>query len=185
MKTEAPPKPTTDQYKITLREVILSYPSLFKATAMKEDQEKKFSATFILDKKKHKDQIVALEALRAKVHKTELKGAALVGQLIRDGGEREGKEGFGDGVVFLRASSSKRPTVIKRDKTPAVEEDDLFYGGAIVNAIITLWPQNRRDGKRVNASLGGVQFVREGERFGTAPTSAEEFPDVEDEGDAD
>ena len=65
-------------------------------------------------------------------------------------------------------STKKRPLVITRDKTPITEEDNLVYGGCYVHGIVSLWAQNNGFGKRINAQLDGVQFVKDGEPFGDA-----------------
>ena len=45
-----------------------------------------------------------------------------------------------------------------------------------VNAIIEIWPQDNQFGKRVNASLLGVQFVKDGERLaGGGVAAADDF----------
>ena len=74
--------------------------------------------------------------------------------------------------------------VINRDKTPITEDDNVVYAGCYVNAIITLWAQNNSYGKRVNAQLDGVQFVRDGEPFGDGGISVDQF-DGFDDGDDD
>jgi hypothetical protein len=73
-----------------------------------------------------------------------------------------------EGKMTIKASTKKRPLVIDRDKSPITEDDNIVYAGCYVNAIVTLWGQNNQFGKRVNAQLDGVQFVRDGEPLVTA-----------------
>ena len=67
--------------------------------------------------------------------------------------------------------------------TPLSEEDGIPYGGCYVNADIDIWAQSG-EYKGVRAGLAGVQFVRDGERFGggvvTAPDGFDELPDEAD-----
>ena len=53
------------------------------------------------------------------------------------------------------------------------------YAGCYVNAIIRVWAMDNEHGKRINASLEAVQFLRDGEAFsGSAPVDVdEEFTD--------
>ena len=52
---------------ITIKNVILSYPHLFKPWAMQDDQEKKFSARFLLPKDTHAAEIKAIQAFLTKM----------------------------------------------------------------------------------------------------------------------
>jgi hypothetical protein len=69
--------------------------------------------------------------------------------------------------------------VLHSDKTPLTEADGKPYAGCYVNASIELWAQDNNYGKRVNASLGGVQFARDGDAFaGGGAASEDEFDDL-------
>jgi hypothetical protein len=65
--------------------------------------------------------------------------------------------------------------VINRDKSPIAEGDNVVYAGCYVNGIVSLWAQNNQYGKRINAQLDGVQFVRDGEPFGDGAVSVDAF----------
>lgn len=70
-----------------------------------------------------------------------------------------------------------------RDKTPVVEDDEVLYAGCYVNAIIDLWVQNNGFGKRVNANLYGIQFVKDGEQFGAGAVDVfDDFDDLDGDG---
>ncbi|WP_244126983.1 ssDNA-binding protein, partial [Xylella fastidiosa] len=65
------------------------------------------------------------------------------------------------------------------DRTPLAAQDGRPYAGCYVNANIELWAQDNNYGKRINASLGGVQFLRDGEAFaGGGVASVEDFEDL-------
>lgn len=159
---------------ITIKNVILSYPHLFKKHAFEEGQEPKFSATFLIDKEEHEETFeilqgeidrLALEKLGKKVKKDKC--------CLRDGDDSDKEEN--EGRWTLVARETKRPTVLDRDKTPLTEEDDKLYAGCIVNVQIRLWAQDNKFGKRINANLFAVQFVEEGE-----PLSSVSRPDADD-----
>jgi hypothetical protein len=61
------------------------------------------------------------------------------------------------------------------DANPKViltEKDGRPYGGCYVNASIEFWPQDDKEyGRRINATLIGVQYFRSGESFGSASIS--------------
>ena len=165
--------------KIKLPNVRLSFPSVFQKASF-NGVETKYEATFLLNKKEHADLIASIQAEIKKKVAEDLKGAKLGADKIclRDGDETE-YEGYA-GHLSLKASNKKRPMVLNKDKTPLTEDDNVIYGGCYVNAIIELWAQNNEYGKRINANLLGIQFVRDGEAFGGGGESvkADDFDDL-------
>lgn len=169
--------------KIKLKNVRLSFPAIFKK-AVFNGEETKYEATFLLDKVEHSDDIKAIDAYIKSLIAEDLKGSKLSADKIclRDGDESQ-YEGFA-GHMSIKASSTRRPLVINHDRSPITEEDGIVYAGCYVNAIIELWAQNNSWGKRINASLSGVQFSRHGEPFGDRSSAlANDFDIVEDEDD--
>lgn len=164
--------------KIKLSNVRLSYPSLFRKATF-NDQETKFEATFLLNKETQVDQIQAIEAeIEAAVKEANIKVASDK-RCLKDGDDSE-QDGYANHMT-IKVGSNKRPTVIDRDKTPLAEEDDRVYAGCYVNAIVDVWVQNNAYGKRVNGNLYGVQFVKDGEPFGSGPVDVtDDFDELED-----
>lgn len=161
--------------KISIPAARLSFPSLFNQAQFNGESTGKYEATFILDKKEHKDAIAKIQAQIDTLVKSELKNAKLADDKIclKDGDDL-GRPEF-EGKFTIKAATKKRPLVINRDKSPITEDDNIVYAGCYVNAIISLWAQNNGYGKRINAQLDGVQFVRDGEAFGDAGISVEAF----------
>jgi len=167
---------------IKLNNVRLSFPSLFQK-AQFNGEETKYEATFLLHKVRHADVIKEIEAAIAEKVKIELKGAKVPADklCLRDGDEVE-YDGYADHMT-LKASTKKRPLVLNKDKSPLTEADGVVYSGCFVNGIIDLWAQNNNYGKRINATLLGVQFAADGEAFssGGSSASADDFDDIDDE----
>jgi hypothetical protein len=165
--------------KIKLVNVRLSFPSLFNRSTF-EGKEGKFEATFLLNKETDAATIKKLDdAIKAAIKEAKIKvGADRL--CLKDGDDSE-YDGYENHMSF-KAASSKRPTLINRDKTPIVEDDDVLYAGCYVNAIVDLWVQNNNYGKRINANLYGVQFVKDGEAFGNAPQDVTgDFDELDDD----
>ena len=166
---------------ITLKNVRLSFPSLFKK-AVFQGNVGKHEATFMFpktDTKTYDACIAAIEAIKKENKNAKVPDAKV---FIKDGDDVE-YDGCA-GMWMVKASNGKRPTVINRDKSPITEEDEVMYAGCYVNAIIEPWFQNNDFGKRVNANLLGVQFVKDGEPLGDGGTKvgADDFDDLgEDE----
>ena len=168
--------------KVRLKGARLSFPSLFNKSEF-EGKEGKFEATLLFpksDKKTYNQIIKAIDAAKKEANKKVPESK----YFIKDGDEIfEEKEYDGyEGMWAVKAGNSKRPTVIDRDKSPITEDDDIVYAGCYVNAIVSPWVQDNQYGKRVNANLLGIQFVKDGEAFGDATVAdADDFDDVEDE----
>jgi hypothetical protein len=90
---------------------------------------------------------------------------------LHDGDAKASKEGY-KGNLYLSASNKLKPLVIDGLRQPLTADGGKPYSGSYVNATIELWAQDNKFGKRINASLTGVQFLRDGPRLagGTVAT---------------
>lgn len=168
--------------KIQLKNVRLSFPSIFKRAEF-NGQEGKFEATFLLDKEQDADQISKLEAaIEAAIKEAKVKVPSDK-RCMKDGDDVE-YDGYA-GCMSIKASTNKRPTIIDRDKTTLMEDDaNAPYAGCFVNAIVDIWIQNNSYGKRANANLYGIQFVKDGDSFGSGSGSVDvtdDFDDLDDD----
>lgn len=163
--------------KMKLENVRLSFPSVFKRVSF-QGNEGKFEATFLLDKEKDAEQIEMIEkAIQKAIKEAKLK-IPKDKWCLKDGDDSE-YDGY-EGCMSFKAATSRRPTVINRDKTPLVEDDKVIYAGCYVNAIVDIWIQNNQYGKRVNGNLYGIQFMADGEAFGFNPDVTDEFDDLDE-----
>jgi len=163
--------------KIQLKNVRLSFPSVHQK-AVFNGEEGKFEATGLIDKsdeatKEMLDKAIADALAEAKVKVPKEKWC------LKDGDDSD-YDGY-EGHWSFKAANSKRPTIIDRDKTPLVEEDGKPYAGCYVNMIVDIWVQNNSWGKRVNANLHGIQFVKDGDAFGAGGTAdvTDDFDDLD------
>ena len=77
----------------------------------------------------------------------------------KDGDTKIMYGGF-EGNMFVSARNGKcAPQVLNRDLKPITESQGLIAPGCIVNALIDVWAQDNKYGKRINALLLGVQYV--------------------------
>jgi hypothetical protein len=169
--------------EITLLNVRLSYPHLFKPQVPDGGDPKaepKYSASFILDKKAHAVTIKTLEAAIEELIKDKKLRVDPDKRCLKDGAWKP--DTYGPEVMFINSSNTKRPTVVDRGKRPVTEDDNVIYGGCYVNAVIRLWAQDNKFGRRINASLEVVQFVKDGEPFGRKPVDVDKvLPDLDDD----
>lgn len=174
--------------KIILRKVRIAFPNLFEPKTVNGEGVPAYSACFIIDGS-DAEQVervkLAMKAVgEAKwqskwplVHK-ELSAKDRLA--MHEGATKAAYDGF-DGNFFISArTSNKKPVIVDRDASPLSMLDGKIYAGCFVNASIDLWAQDNNYGKRINAALRGVQFVKEGQPFGDASTSAaDDFTAVE------
>lgn len=176
--------------RIMLRDVRLAFPSLWKPTAPRSGGEAAFSASFLMPKN-HR-QLVELDNAFKAIAKDKwgLKADAILKALkqgdklcLHNGDSKSEYEGF-EGNMFVSARSKVRPTVFDQQRQELSEADGKPYSGCYVNVSLELWAQDNSYGKRINAQLRGVQFLRDGDAFagGSRPADADEFDEIGAEG---
>jgi hypothetical protein len=170
---------------ILLRNVRLSFPVLWTPKAGDEPGAKpKYAATFLLDKKANAREIAALKAGIEKVKTTsdKLKGNKRpIKSPLREGSEKSHLDGYDESNMFIIARNHKKVGVVDavRDETGELriltENDGRPYAGCIVNARVECYGYvHPKSGPGISFSLLNVQFVKDGDAFGDAPTSPTE-----------
>ena len=82
--------------------------------------------------------------------------------------------------MYVSARSKTRPGIFDGQRNELTQADGKPYSGCYVNANLELWAQDNSFGKRINAQLRGIQFLRDGDAFagGGAPANADEFDEI-------
>jgi len=173
---------------VMLQDVRLSFANaLFEAKQVQGQGDAKFSASFIIPP--NHPCVAAIKAAMKKV--AEEKWGAKAGEVfialragdklaLRDGDTKPQYEGY-KGNLFLNASNKIKPLVIDGNKSPLQASSGKPYAGCYVNGSIEVWAQDNQFGKRINATLKGVQFLRDGARLaGGGVASAEDFEAIPD-----
>jgi hypothetical protein len=184
--------PTSDLIRI--QNARLSFPRLFKPKSFRPNQEARYESTFLLDpsNETHAAVIEEIEATALAIL-TEKYGEKIPKNIVYCFGTAEDLDKTYDGYEgqWLIATStpiSQPPTVIDRGRNELKANEDgveprIPYAGCFVNTNITLWVMDNEFGKRVNANLRIVQFVKDGEAFSTVvqadPDEMEELPEEE------
>ncbi len=171
---------------IRIDNVIASYPHLDKPWKKNEEDRAKFSITGLAPKETHEE---AKTLLVAEINK--LLTSSKIGKLasehkfVRSGDDSGKDENEGMWVVKVSENPERRPAV-RTARGTLMEVSDIaekIYPGCVVNILLRPWAQNNKYGKKINANLIGVQFVRDGERLGEAPIDDEGAWDELEEGD--
>jgi Protein of unknown function (DUF2815) len=172
---------------IRLERVRLSFPNIYKPKVFQEGQTPRFQATALLDPsdESHKAQLAKLKAEMMRIARE----GGVVGadgkilpevKLCIGNGNTKSYDGYKD-MVYVSMSNTVRPTVVNRAREPVGEGDaQAPYAGCYVNVTCSMWVQNNKFGKRINANLRAIQFVEDGPAFGRAPVDADaEFEALE------
>ena len=172
--------------KVHLKDVRISFANIFEPKQVQGQGDAKFSASFIFPR----SHPAAAELTKALTDAATEKWGAKAGDVLKalkagdrlcvhDGDAKADNEAY-LGNLFVNASNKTRPLVIGPNREPLVAADGKPYSGCYVNAIVEVWPQDNQFGKRINASLLGVQFLRDGERLsGGGVAAAEDFQAIE------
>lgn len=158
---------------IRIDNVRVSFPHLDKPYAGDDGGKAKFGIVGMLSKKTHvaaKDLIV--EAVNALLAANDNAKVASDKKFIRNGDDQDRPEYEDHWTVSAR--EERRPAVRNQRGELVIEESkiaDMIYGGCYCNILIRPWYQDGQKvgkgyGKRANAGLVGVQFLRDGESFG-------------------
>jgi hypothetical protein len=176
---------------VMMQDVVLAFPSVFEPK-INEKGKGTFSASGIFGPA---HPVVALlktamvQAAKNKwgdkweIHYSACKASDKLA--VHDGAAKAQYAGYA-GNLFLNANNPLKPLVIggaPDGRGPLTAADGKIYPGARVNMKVEIWAQDHpQHGKRINASLMGLQFFKDGERLaGGAVASADDFAAIPQE----
>ena len=174
--------------KVKLVNVRLAFPALFEPKSVNAGDDPRFSAAFPIAPTSENAKALNNAVASVAKEKWGAKADAILTELKSKGRvaykesalSKEGKvyDGF-EGMHTFNATNKVRPLVIDSNKTPLTAADGKPYAGCYVDVIVEFWAQDNSYGKRVNATLSGVQFRADGDAFsGGRPASTDEFDDL-------
>lgn len=177
--------------KIKLSNVRLAFPELFEAKTVNGEGKPAFSASLLIEPTDAQVEMINKAIDQVAKDKWGAKAADMLKAMrkadkvaLHDGDLKSQYSGF-EGMLYVSARNPVRPLVLDRDKTPLAESDGKPYAGCYVNVSLELWAQDNNYGKRINATLGGVQFFKDGDAFaGGGAASEDEFDDITSGADA-
>lgn len=180
-----------DDGLIVVKNVRLSHPHLGEPYAGTGDDGKPgkpaWSVTGLMPKKTHTEaKNLIRDEIRKLMTENKIKDLPAEKKCLRDG-DLAAKDEM-EGMWTISAREGKKRPILRDRKNETVETaeaDTVFYGGCYGNISISLWFMSNKFGKRVNANLRMVQFVKDGEPFGNSRITEEDADDVFDEMDDD
>lgn len=189
---------------VMLKNVRLSFAALFEPDEQENDDgtiRRTFKANFLIPKEGTEGYDEFAKANLAKISKAAAEAKAKKwgsdksnwpklrpDKLCLRDGDLEDWDGYADHHYLSSNSPEKRkPSTVTNRKdsnnrwiTAEEGEKGCPYSGCYVNALIRIWVQDNKHGKRINASLESVQFRADGEAFGAAPVDPNDIYDDDD-----
>lgn len=164
--------------RVITPEARLSFPALFRpAKPMNEGQQAKYQCELIFDAD------TDLEPLRAAANQAAKdkwgdKIPKNIRSPFRDGGDRDGIDGYA-GKKFITARSIDKPgVVVGPNKEPCLDESEV-YGGCYVRVSVTAFAYEVTGNKGVSFALNNVWKVRDGEPFVNRISAEDDFADCD------
>lgn len=178
---------------------VLSFPRVFKTTVGTNDAgEKVYDLQFLIpktDRETVKAILVAIKKVAIakwgeenwrQVRNPLRDGDKEAKMLTEDGSTRGDKYPERTGHYFINCRSKKPVAVVARDRTPIVDEAEI-YPGVKAKVNISFYPYSNSGNHGVGAGLNGVQKISDGEAIGGGGKPAVEsmFDLLDDEADLD
>lgn len=172
--------------KVLLKNVRITFPNVYEARAVTGGDNPRYSASFLLEKGSENYTKLVAAMKEVALEKWGPKGdqtlkALVAGQKVclRDGDTKADAYPYYAGLYFVSAANKEKPTVFDEQQKAIGPESGKPYSGCYVNASVSIWAQDNQYGKRINASLRGVQFWADGERLsGGGVATEDEFAEI-------
>ena len=166
--------------KVILKNVRLSFPSIWQHAEYAGESSGKYEATFLIPK--DDPQITEIKKAIKAVGEEKLGEDWQKSKICLKDGDEKTYSGY-EGHRFIKASNKNRFDIVDRNLRPIAESDMAIKAGDYVNASLTIWAINGKWGKFIQAQLNSLQFVKEGEAFGSsAPRASDDFQALDGDG---
>ena len=171
-------------FKVGTREEPVRFSYAFVHEPRPDDQGKLQYSVCILIPKSYEKQIAAIQA---EIQKAVDKGKAdkwggkvpfFKTPTLHDGDVEKADKPEYEGMMYLNAKNTRRPTIVDSDRQEIMDEND-FYSGCWGRVAVDFFPYaNKQNG--VACSLGNLQKFKDDVAFSGGRSAAEDFGDDED-----
>jgi len=154
--------------------VICSYPHLDKPWKKNDGDREKYSVTGLAPKETHNEaKALLVEVINNLLTSNKMGKIGAEHKFVRNGDTDEGPlKPETEGMWIIKSSENvDRPPKVRDERTKVMTPQEIakrIYPGCIINILIRPWAQDNKHGKKINANLVAVQFVRDGTRIGEA-----------------
>ena len=175
--------------RVITRKVRISYANVHEPRAQEEGEKPKYSAAILISKDDEKTLGLIERAIEAaKKAGKEKWGGKIPRNLklpLRDGDEERPEDEAYENVMFLNASSIRRPEIVERvnGELEELEDPDDFYSGCYCRVSLNFYPFSVSGNKGVAVGLGNIQKLEDGERLSGGSSAEDDFGDLEEDDD--
>lgn len=166
--------------KVVTGKVRFCYVNVFEPTALNDGDTPKYNICILIPKSDTK----TLEAIRNAVEAAKTAGKSKLadknGKIpstiklpLRDGDEERSDDPAYEGMMFINANSTRKPTVVDKDLNPIMSQEE-FYSGCFGRASINFYAFNVQS-KGIAAGLQNLQKLEDGEMLAGGSTAEEDF----------
>lgn len=166
--------------KVVTGKVRFCYVNVFEPTALNDGDTPKYNVCILIPKSDTK----TLEAVRKAIENAKIVGKSKLadknGKIpstiklpLRDGDEERSDDPAYEGMMFINANSTRKPTIVDRDLNPIMSQEE-FYSGCYGRASITFYAFNVQS-KGIAAGLQNLQKLEDGEMLAGGSTAEEDF----------
>lgn len=166
--------------KVVTGKVRFCYANVFEATAMNEGDTPKYSVCILIPK----SDTITVEKIRKAIEAAKQVGKAKIadksGKIpstvktpLRDGDEERGDDPTFEGMYFINANSTRKPSIVDKDLNPIMSRDE-FYSGCYGRASLNFYAYNVNS-KGIAAGLNNLQKLSDGEPLAGGSTAEEDF----------
>lgn len=160
----------------------VSFPNVFEARAVGEEGKKKFSLNMLFNMaelKKDPEQLKLWNGLLQAVKDAARlewgdKVPPSLKSPFRDGKEKPDYDGYGEGIIFVNASSLSRPGVVDRNMQRIIDPNE-FYAGCYARATVNTYAWKYMGKAGVSIGLQNIQKLEDGEPFGGKSNPENDF----------
>nr|DAW00959.1 MAG TPA: DNA helix destabilizing protein [Caudoviricetes sp.] len=166
--------------KVITGKVRFCYCNVFEPQAMNDGDTPKYNICILIPKSDTK----TLDAIKKAIEAAKVAGKAKIadknGKIpstlkvpLRDGDEERSDDPAYNGMMFINASSTRKPAIVDKDLNPIMSQDE-FYSGCYGRASINFYAFNVQS-KGIAAGLNNLQKLADGEPLAGGSTADEDF----------
>lgn len=166
--------------KVITGKVRFCYVNVFEPTAMSDGDTPKYNICILIPKSDTK----TVERVKAAIEAAKVAGKAKIadknGKIpstlkvpLRDGDEERSDDPAYEGMWFINANSTRKPSIVDKDLNPIMSQDE-FYSGCYGRASINFYAFNVQS-KGIAAGLNNLQKLEDGEMLAGGSTADEDF----------
>ena len=166
--------------KVVTGKVRFCYVNVFEPTALNDGDTPKYNICILIPKSDTKTLDAVKKAIEAAKIAGKSKLADKNGRIpstikvpLRDGDEERSDDPAYEGMMFINANSTRKPSIVDKDLNPIMSQEE-FYSGCYGRASINFYAFNVQS-KGIAAGLQNLQKLEDGEMLSGGSTAEEDF----------